>query len=73
MNRMWRSTANALEIRTASTITARRRFWSMIAKSPTKIAASRIVIPPCDKQSSIYVSERADKNGYKVCPNVIIA
>jgi len=70
---MWRSAANALEIRTASTMTARRRFWSMIAKSPTKIAASRIVIPPCDKQSSIYVSERADKNGYKVCPNVIIA
>jgi hypothetical protein len=54
-------------------MTAHRRFWSMIAKSPRKIAASRIVIPPCDKQSSIYVSERADKNGYKVCPKVIIA
>jgi hypothetical protein len=46
-------------------MTARRRFWSMIAKSPRKIAASRIVIPPCDKQSSIYVSERADKMATK--------
>jgi hypothetical protein len=32
-------------------MTARRRFWSIIAKSPTKIAASRIVIPHSDLQS----------------------
>jgi hypothetical protein len=54
-------------------MTARRRFWSMIAKSPTKIAASRVVILHSDKQSSIYVSERAGGNGYKVYSKVIIA
>ena len=32
-------------------MTARRRFWSMIANRPTKIAASRIVILLSHQQS----------------------
>ena len=32
-------------------MTARRRFWSMIANRPAKIAASRIVIPHSNQQS----------------------
>jgi hypothetical protein len=52
-------------------MTALRRFCSMMASSPIKIDASRIVIAG-SKKAVLTISPKLDaENGRKVCPKVI--